>query len=359
MILSQLELYQVRNLVEAKLTPSPGVNLIFGANASGKTSLLEAIHILSTSRSFRTLHIQHIIQREKQLLRVVGKVADTTGKEISLGIERDKEQVQMRLAGEKILSAAKLTSILPVQIINPDVHKLLEQGPKYRRQFLDWGVFHVEQSFHDLWREYNRILKQRNAALRMGSRQKDIQVWDKGFVECALKITQLRETYLANILPLLQEYIEQLIGFQPDISYSRGWQREEDLLNKLKSNVETDMAQGYTRAGPHRADLLIKHNNLPAQASFSRGQQKLLVSAMRLAQISYLKKQTGQHTVLLVDDLAAELDEDKRSRLLRLFKETAAQLFVTVTEADLVDVSAWENVKMFHVEHGKIKEVVY
>jgi len=359
MVLSQLELCHVRNLTEAKLTPSSGVNLIFGANASGKTSLLEAIHILSTSRSFRTPHIQHIIQREKLLLRVIGKVADTTGKQISLGIEREKDQIRMRLAGETVQNASKLASILPVQIINPDVHKLLEQGPKYRRQFLDWGVFHVEHSFHTIWREYNRALKQRNAAIRIGSKQADIQVWDKGLVETALKITDLRENYLASILPVLQNYTAELIGFQPEFSYSRGWQRDEDLAHKLNASLEADIAQGYTRAGPHRADLFIKHNGLPAQASFSRGQQKLLVSSMRLAQITHLKQQTGQHTVLLVDDLAAELDEDKRARLLRLLKETGAQLFVTATEADLIDVSAWENVKVFHVEHGEIKEVVY
>jgi len=359
MVLSQLELCQIRNLTEVKLIPSSGVNLIFGANASGKTSLLEAIHILSTSRSFRTLHVQHIIQREKPLLRVLGKVTDKNGQQISLGIERDKDQTQMRLSGEKIQSASKLASILPVQIINPDVHKLLEQGPKYRRQYLDWGVFHVEHRFHALWREYNRILKQRNAAIRASALSADVQVWDKGLVGAAKKITTLREEYLTNILPILQNYSEQLIGFQLDINYYQGWQRDEDLAEKLKTSLDTDMAQGYTRAGPHRADLLIKHNGLPAQASFSRGQQKLLVSAMRLAQITHLKQQTGQHTVLLVDDLAAELDEEKRARLLSLLKETGAQLFVTVTEANLIDVSAWQEVKMFHVEHGKIKEVVY
>ena len=134
MILTQLELYQVRNLVEAKLTPSTGLNLVYGANASGKTSLLEAIHILSTSRSFRTLHIQHIIKQECDFLRVMGKVASTTNnKAFNIGIERDREKTQMRLSGESVNNASKLASILPVQIINPDVHKLLEQGPKYRR----------------------------------------------------------------------------------------------------------------------------------------------------------------------------------------------------------------------------------
>ena len=358
MILSQLELCQVRNLVEAKLTPSPGVNLVYGANASGKTSLLEAIHILSTSRSFRTVHILHIIQRDKDYLRVIGKVLDAKQNEISLGIERDRVSTQLRMAGEVVKTASRLASMLPVQIINPDVHKLLEQGPKYRRQFLDWGVFHVEQSFHSTWTEYNRILKQRNAALRSGMKPADIQAWDKGLVENALKITQLRNNYIETILPTLKGYTKRLIGFEPEFIYSQGWQKDENLADKLNSSLETDMSLGYTRAGPHRADLIIKHDGLAAQASFSRGQQKLLVSAMRLAQITHLKQQTGQQTVLLVDDLAAELDEDKRARLLQLLKETGAQLFVTVTEAELVDVSAWEQVKMFHVEHGIIKEVV-
>ena len=358
MILSRLELCQIRNLADVTIIPSSGVNLIYGANASGKTSLLEAIHILSTSRSFRTLHIQHIIQQDKAFLRVLGTVADTTGNETNLGIERDKEQTQLRMAGEPVKNASKLASVLPVQIINPDVHKLLEQGPKYRRQYLDWGVFHVEHSFHSIWTEYNRILKQRNAAIRSGMKADDIKVWDKGLVDAAMKITQLRESYLQNILPVLQNYVERLIGFQPEFSYSRGWQKDEDLGKKLASSLESDMAQGFTRVGPHRADLLIKHEGLPAQASFSRGQQKLLVSAMRLAQISHLKYETGQQTVLLVDDLAAELDEEKRALLLQLLKETGAQLFVTVTEPELVNITVWEQAKMFHVEHGKIKEVV-
>ena len=216
----------------------------------------------------------------------------------------------------------------------------------------------MEQSFHSTWTEYNRILKQRNAALRAGMKPADIQVWDKGLVENALKITQLRINYIESILPTLKDYTKRLVGFEPEFIYSQGWQKDEDLREKLRDSLETDMSQGYTRAGPHRADLIIKHDGLAAQASFSRGQQKLLVSAMRLAQTTHLRQQTGQQTVLLVDDLAAELDKDKRARLLQLLKETAAQLFVTVTEAELVDVSAWEEVKMFHVEHGIIKEVV-
>jgi DNA replication and repair protein RecF len=189
-------------------------------------------------------------------------------------------------------------------------------------------------------------------------KQADIQIWDKGLVKAAQEITRLRENYLESIRPILMDYTEQLIGFQPEFTYSQGWQKGEDLAEKLRENIESDMTQGYTRPGPHRADINIRHNGLAAQASFSRGQQKLLVSAMRLAQITHLKQQSGQQTVLLVDDLAAELDEDKRAKLLKLLKETGAQLFVTVTESNLVDISAWQEAKMFHVEHGSIKEVL-
>jgi len=136
MSLVRLELRHVRNIAEATLTPSPSCNVIFGANASGKTSLLEAIHILGLARSFRTPHIKQVIQRGSEGLTVFGRRSRADGSEVALGIERTLRETRIRVAGTNVDRAAELARWLPVQVINPESHEVLEQGPRFRRQFL-------------------------------------------------------------------------------------------------------------------------------------------------------------------------------------------------------------------------------
>lgn len=361
MSLTHLEVFQVRNLREVHIQPSAQINLIFGENASGKTSLLEAIHLLSLGRSFRTPHIQHVIQHSQDLLRVTGRIQSTAFPQamIPVGIERGRDHTQIRINGQNVSRISDLAAVLPVQVINPDVHKLLEQGPKYRRQFIDWGVFHVEQHFLQAWQNYHRILKQRNVALRKEHKPDNIRYWDKLLVDEGVQISRLREKYLEQLIPHLEEYCSRLLQLVPTLHYQSGWSQEFSFAEALQRSFERDRQSGFTQVGPHRADLVIKHQNQPAQARFSRGQQKMLVSAMRLAQIAHLKQSGGQVPVLLVDDLPAELDTAHRAELLGLLMASGAQLFVTTTEAELLDTRPWSEVKMFHVEHGQIKEVVY
>jgi DNA replication and repair protein RecF len=359
MSLVQLEIHQVRNLNHVEITPSSQINLIYGENASGKTSILEAIHILSLARSFRTNHIQHVIQRDKENLTVFGRIRrEDSGQTTAIGIQKGRDQTQIRINNQTINKTSALAAALPVQVINPDIHKLLEQGPRYRRQFLDWGVFHVEHSFLTAWQDYHKVLRQRNAALRTHSRPDDIRYWDPMLVEKGEQISRLRREYIQGLQPYLARYCQKLLGLTPELHYQPGWNQELTLKESLDRGFERDRQQGFTQSGPHRADLVIRHDKHPVQTVFSRGQQKMLVSAMRLAQISHLKETRQQIPVLLVDDLAAELDQAHRAELLGLLVDSGAQLFVTATETGLIDTGPWQNVKMFHVEHGSVREVI-
>lgn len=359
MYLTQLDICQVRNLQNVSIIPGKRYNYIFGENGSGKTSLLEAIYLLSLARSFRTNHIKQVISHNSDFLRVFARLnlADDV-KNTTIGIERTKLKTRIRINGTDSQNVAELSSLLPIQIINPDVHKLLEQGPKMRRQFVDWGVFHVEHQFLHTWQQYYRVLKQRNAGLRKKLPGKVVSTWDPQLIDLAKKITLDRESYISHFLPYFNIYVEKLIGLKVEIKYHRGWNNEFSLTDTLAKSFEKDVYRGFTASGPHRADLQILYNGFPVQEVFSRGQHKLLVCAMRLSQISYLEKELGQKCVILVDDLSAELDEKHRQRLLELLIDTQAQLFLTATERDSIRLPMENNSKMFHVEHGILKEVV-
>lgn len=358
MYLTQLDVHQVRNLHEVRIKPSKRCNYIFGANASGKTSVLEAIYLLSIARSFRTTHIKHVISHNKQFLRVFARIENTNHESTPIGLERSAKKTRIRINESDVKQVSELSSLLPVQIINPDVHKLLEQGPKYRRQFIDWGVFHVEHGFLQAWQQYYRVLKQRNAALRRKQDKKAITLWDNQLIQHAKTITLSRENYLSGFLPIFNRYVQKLMGLEVNIVYQRGWNTEFSFTETLEKSFDKDSFKGFTSFGPHRADLEISHKNILVQNSFSRGQQKLLVCAMRLAQISHLKLETDQESILLVDDLAAELDIEHRQNLIELLIDTQAQLFVTATEQNSFTLPPEIESKVFHVEHGLLKEVV-
>ncbi len=358
MSLTHLAINRVRNLDAVEMAPCDQINLIVGENASGKTSLLEGIHLLSLARSFRSTSIQHVIQRDHPTLTVFGRIRGQGGQTTAIGLEKGRDLTRIRINQRTAHKTSDLAAVLPVQVINPDIHRILEQGPRYRRQFLDWGVFHVEHSFLPTWQAYHKVLRQRNAALKSRSRPGEIQYWDAQLIEQGERLTQLRRDYLTALQPWLERYSQALLGSVPDWYYQPGWNQEQDLRTALARGFERDRQQGFTQSGPHRADLSIRQDRQAVQNHFSRGQQKLLASAMRLAQIAQFRAVREQIPVLLVDDLPAELDPERRARLLGLLVESGAQLFVTATEAGLLEPGEQQMIKMFHVEHGVVREVV-
>ena len=161
MSLSRVTVTAVRNLHPVTFSPSPRINILYGANGSGKTSVLEAIHLLGLARSFRSVRLNPVIAHEQQSCTVFGQVELAEGGHSALGISRDRQgEFQIRIDGQNARSAAQLAEILPLQLINPDSFRLLEGAPKIRRQFLDWGVFHVEPRFMSTWQRLQKALRQ-------------------------------------------------------------------------------------------------------------------------------------------------------------------------------------------------------
>lgn len=359
MKLTRLEINRVRNLEEVQINPARQVNLVLGANASGKTSFLESIYLLSRGRSFRTVNIRSVIRHDAESLLVHAEVHnDRTGRQVALGLERSPRQTHIRINRESIKLASKLAQYLPVQVITPEAHQLLADGPQQRRKYLDWGLFHVEPRFFPTWQNYHRILKQRNAALRRDQPASDIRAWDGQLLAQAEILTAQRQAYVQALQPWLARYADTLLGEVPEFHYRPGWRAGETLAAVLEQGLDGDRERSHTRFGPHRADLAIQAGANRVQDVYSRGQQKLLVCVLRLAQIRQLAEAAGIESVVLIDDLAAELDNRHRERLFEVLEDSGAQLFITATDADLLPARARQQGKTFHVEHGQVREVV-
>ncbi len=363
MQIERLEISHVRNLDSVRLPGLDKVNVFFGDNSSGKTSLLESVHVLGLGRSFRTRSFKSVIKKDKEECVVYCSAHEQGGGNIvTVGVRRSRRAAPaIRVNGDNATSISQLAKLFPLQLINSDSFLLLEGAPSVRRQFLDWGVFHVEQSFHAAWLSAKRCLKHRNTLLRHGKiSNEELQLWSRELVVASSQVDAHRKRYIrefiANFEPIAAELI-QIDGLE--IEYLRGWSSDIDFLELLNKNIERDKYQGFTSCGPHRSDLKITKDGRLASEYLSRGQEKLLICALKLAQAATLKKLTSKQCIFLIDDLPAELDEYHNGVLCKYLENLGSQLFVTCTDRRNFD-NKWrfqERIKWFHVEHGQITQV--
>lgn len=352
MALISLQVEQFRCLEKAGLSFDPHYNLFVGPNASGKTSLLEALFFLGRGRSFRTRRLERLIRTGQPEFMLVGRVARGT-RETVLGVRGTRRATEIRVGGAPANSAAELAEHFPPQIIDPEVHKLLEEGPGRRRRFLDWGVFHVEQGFMGVWQRYHRALRQRNAALRRSDAATMAGAWTAEVVTAGEQLAEMRSAYLRLLATPLVDIGRLLLGLEITLGYQRGWAADSTLSEALEQAWDRDLRYGMTHAGPHRADVVARVEGFEAKERVSRGQQKLVAAALTLAQ---LQLQEGMHpgrSALLLDDPAAELDGANLERLLGAVRALSVQLFVTSLRSDLQSLGTPGG--LFHVEQGAIR----
>jgi len=357
MPLLDVEIFSFRNLNSVGLELGSGFNVFYGNNGSGKTSFIEAIHHLALGRSFRTRLSKRIIQKNAEKFSVFARLQKENQPQLPLGIEKDiRGNTRIRIAGEDAHSAVELAKLLPLQLIYPDGHQLLVGGSKPRRQFLDWGVFHVEPSFIGLWQQAMQVIKQRNAGLRQQHGLSQLTIWDEQLIVLAEQLHQMRQNYIAKLIVTFQQLWQQLMGgVEIKLTYYAGWSKEKSLAEALSSALGRDRQLGYTQNGPHRADLRFHIDAIPANDVLSQGQQKILIYVLQLTQGIMLRQQTGQQCIYLIDDLPAELDEDKRRKITEILVDLQAQVIVTgINKTDLSGFEEYSETKMFHVEHGKI-----
>ncbi|WP_237445702.1 DNA replication/repair protein RecF [Sinobacterium norvegicum] len=358
---NQLYINNIRNIEQQTLAPFKQINLLYGANGSGKTSVLEAIHMVALARSFRQNIVRPVVKRGQQSLTVHAQFHSSDGITRNVGIQRSlKGEPLIRIDGETVRTVSQLAGIFPVLVMDANIFSLLDGSSKVRRQFLDWGVFHVEHSFFDAWRAYQRCLKQRNSLLRQGSGINNAQlaIWNEELSRYAVTIDNCRERYFNEFVLVFNQVLARLTECTDiQLEYRRGWDSQIDLSNVLTTTVERDTQLGYTQYGPHRADIKIRHQGVEASSLLSRGQQKIVAAALKIAQGLHYKQSKSHHCIYLLDDLPAEIDSNHRQAVCDLFVEQGAQVFITcIDKASIVGCfDKAKDLQVFHVEQGSVK----
>ena len=356
MTISLFKIHDFRNIDFAEVSPSPYFNFIIGDNGSGKTSFLEAIYMLGHGRAFRHQLSSRVIQHNKPALTLFSQIISPNKQTNTLGLSKARSgENRIKINNDEGFKLAELAKLLPMQLITPEGFELVTGGPKYRRAYIDWGCFHHYPEFILLWNKLKRLIKQRNALLKELPNYKQLLPWDKELIPVANKISEIRADYIAKLVPEIQNMAYSFLPeYQLDCQFFKGWDDNEDFGDILKTTFEKDKMLNYTSNGPHKADLKLKVNNIPIEALFSRGQLKLLVCALRLAQGEFYAKQTNQPCLYLFDDFASELDLTKRRYLSERLKSTHSQVFITSVEQEQIATMIDENDKIFYIKSGII-----
>lgn len=350
MSLAFLSVENVRCIARAELELHGRQNLIAGANGSGKTSLLEAIFLLGRGRSFRTRNTERLIRYGTEQLIVFGRTQGEPGRTLGVRAARGAPTVA-KVGGAFVASLAELSESFPVQVIDPGVHKLIEDSPLSRRRWLDWAAFHVEQGFVDAWSRYRRALQQRNAALRAASEQ--AAAWEAELSRLGEALGRSRRNVLERLQPYWQATVQHLTGLEVALTYRQGWSRDVPLEEALRTSRARDYARGTTQSGAHRCDVQLRIDGRPVNHVVSRGQQKLIAAAMILAQLKMLRGEFRAAPTLLLDDPAAELDADRIAAFIEEVRALECQLVLTSLSEDRGIFGVADRV--FHVEQGGVR----
>jgi len=357
--LDKLRLENLRNIATLELELGPGLNLFVGDNGAGKTSILEGAYLLSHAQSFRTGLTDTLIRRGAGQLTVAGRLQRTAGAEIRLGLARDAEGWHARLNGSAV-GVGGLLAECAVVCFEPGSHALISGGSSERRRLLDWGVFHVEHDFLVRSRTYNRVLRQRNLALKQAAGDSELDAWDAELSFAADPIASEREAYFRRFSA---ELVAVLSLFLPDlgaatIELSRGWPADLALAEALAQSRSRDRLRGHTTRGPHRADWSLRFAGAPLREHLSRGQEKLCALACVLAQARAHAAAAGEWPIIALDDLASELDAAHQKLVVELLCAVGAQVLISDIEPPLVLHHIQASPRTFHVEHGQVRALL-
>lgn len=352
-VLAEVQLGSFRCFETASFQPGPGFNLVAGANGSGKSSLLEALFFLGRGSSFRAARAEAAIRFDAERATLFARLGVGVATRVGLEIARG-DGLGIRVDGNPG-TRADLARALPVQILDPASHELVSGAPAVRRQFLDWGVFHVEHAFLNAWQRYRRALQQRNASLKTRNAA-GAWVWDETLATEGALVDGCRRRALQRMLPRVAAVGERLLGAEVEVSYLSGWAEGTELQEALVASRDRDLQMATTQVGPHRADFRISVRTRRARDTVSRGQEKLVAATLTLAQVELVADARGQTIVLLVDEPGADLDREHLSRLLAAVAAAPVQAFVTSLDPAAVALPA--AARRFHVERGEVQALL-
>lgn len=355
MQLARLIVRDVRNLEAVEWRPGTGLNVLVGPNGAGKTSLLEAIHLAAVGRSFRTRDTTQLIRRGVAMLGVSAWFEHSDGHRQHVRVDRDASGTRLSVDGKPLRTSSELARSLPVLALSQYGVWRFKDSRRERRALMDWGLFHVEPDFHAAWARYHAALAQRNAALRRGQ---PVKPWLDVMATAGELVTAARAPYVQRLQGTAMQVCSSLgLEFGVSLEFQRGWREGIALVDYWLESEHRDRVLGYTSAGPHRANLLVRTDQKAGLESLSAGQVKLLYLVLRLAQLEdTLQTAPGPRPIVFFDDLAAELDSRHLTAVLDVLVDHHLQSFVTspVLHPELAASAA----AVFHVEHGALVQAL-
>jgi len=370
MYLKKILCRQFRNFDELILDLNPNLNIFLGANGQGKTNLLEAIYILATADSHRTNVNSEMIKWESNQALVQSILSKRDGK-IKLAMRFDSSGRKVELNDNPLSKINEIMGYLNVVLFSPEDLKLVKEGPSHRRNFIDLEISQVSRYYHHLMGKYNHILKQRNNLLKsirdrnMSSEGDMLSIWDSQLSEIGSKII-LKRIEVIDKLKILARLAQRQITegsedleLEYDISLE-GFSRklgEVELKKIFKDNLfknrEQEINRGYTVIGPHRDDLILKVNEKELRKYCSQGQQRSAALALKLAELEFMKSETGEYPVLLLDDVFSELDSSRRGTLLEVIADNI-QTIITATDEENLSGLRNNSYNIYEVNQGRI-----
>lgn len=361
MLLTELRVENLRNISDLLFRPGAGFNVLTGANGAGKTSILEAIYLLSHGRSFRTRRAEVLVRNGSERATVFGGVVQAGGSVTRLGLSQSEGRWAARIDGMRPDNLTRVLERCAVVCFEPGSHALISGSSLERREYLDWGVFHVEPGFAEVARRYRRSLRQRNAALRTICSESELTAWDEELAAAAEPLDAARANYFGRLAPVLSRY---LTAYLPELGSAAAhatasWRHRLDagLLPQLRDSRAIDRGRGHTTRGPHRADWTLQFERVPRREQLSRGQEKLCAIACMLAQAELYRDDHQEWPIVLLDDLPSELDQPHQTQVLSSL-EGAAQVFITSTELPRAIVRNVAVRHTFHVERGEVQALL-
>lgn len=349
----------LRRFKSVAIEPAAGLNLITGDNGAGKTSLLEALHLMAYGRSFRGRVRDGLVRTGSDAVEVFVEWQEgPDARPRRAGLRHTGQTWVGRLDGENVAQLGELCAALAVVTFEPGSHALVTGGGEPRRRFVDWGLFHVEPDFLPLWRRYARALKQRNALLKSGTGGQQLDAWDHELADAGEPLTRHRRQYLEQLQVRLSAVSAELVPAlgASNLEFQPGWRSSElSLSDALLLARDRDRSLGYTSVGPHRADWRIAYAGHPNREALSRGQAKLSALSALLAQAEHYAQRRGEWPIVALDDLSSELDRKHQQRVLQRLLASDAQIFVTGTEVSAAMGSLEATPTLFHVEQGQIE----
>lgn len=337
-MITDIRLQQFRSYQDSSFEFEPGVNIIIGPNASGKTNLLEAVMMVAQGKSFRVKDSE-LIMHGKEWARLD---ADTPELTRTVKIQKNDHKTNKTISvGEKVFTRLGSAGRLPTVLFEPSHLNFIVGSPDMRRDFLDSIIDQIDDSYSKLWGNYKRALVQRNSLLKSPNvtNQDQVFVWDVRLSEFGSIIVRKRLELIDSINSVASETYSAIAGkdskleikYTPNVSAD---QYASYFHKKLEERYELDRLRGFTSAGPHREDIILKLNDFSQQNTASRGEVRTTLLTLKIIELQLLERVTGRKPLLLLDDVFSELDGARRKALTKYLQHY--QTFITTTDADMI-----------------------